>query len=36
HSDLFDVEFWHKTQSRITDGNVIDIFPYRQRQRLSQ
>ncbi|MCP4423349.1 MAG: bifunctional isocitrate dehydrogenase kinase/phosphatase, partial [Chloroflexi bacterium] len=36
HADLFDVEFWHKIQARIANGEVIDIFPYRKKQRLEQ
>ena len=34
HGDLFDVHFWHQIQSRISGGETIDIFPYRQSRRL--
>lgn len=35
HEDLFNVRFWHQIQSRISDGEPIDIFPYKQDKRLS-
>jgi isocitrate dehydrogenase kinase/phosphatase len=35
HSDLFDVAFWQQTQSRIRTGEIIDIFPYKPRHRLT-
>lgn len=34
HADLFDVAFWHETQSRLAAGEVIDIFPYDRHNRL--
>jgi isocitrate dehydrogenase kinase/phosphatase len=34
HADLFDVDFWHETQARLAAGEVIDIFPYDDRNRL--
>ena len=34
HSDLFDVTFWRKIQSRINAGELIEIFPYGERNRL--
>jgi isocitrate dehydrogenase kinase/phosphatase len=34
HSDLFEVEFWREMQSRIQSGEIVDIFPYKQSQRL--
>jgi len=35
HSELFDVTFWRKIQSRINAGELIEIFPYGERNRLS-
>jgi isocitrate dehydrogenase kinase/phosphatase len=34
HSDLFGVDFWHQTQSRIKAQKIIDIFPYEPSRRL--
>lgn len=34
HSDLFTARWWQDTQRRVTDGEVIDIFPYEDRLRL--
>jgi isocitrate dehydrogenase kinase/phosphatase len=34
HSDLFEVDFWHQIQARISAGGIIDIFPYEQSRRL--
>lgn len=34
HDDLFDVSFWQETQARLSNGEVIDIFPYDQKRRL--
>ncbi len=36
HSDLFDVRFWHLIQARLQVGEVLDIFPYPQNERLAQ
>jgi isocitrate dehydrogenase kinase/phosphatase len=35
HSELFDVTFWRKIQFRINAGELIEIFPYGERNRLS-
>ncbi|MGD2029874.1 MAG: bifunctional isocitrate dehydrogenase kinase/phosphatase [Desulfobacterales bacterium] len=35
HSDLFDVTFWRKIQSRINAGEIIEIFPYGEENRIS-
>jgi isocitrate dehydrogenase kinase/phosphatase len=35
HDDLFDVRFWHTIQARLRAGEVLDIFPYPQSQRLA-
>jgi len=35
HSDLLEVDFWHQMQDRIAAGKIIDIFPYKQDQRLA-
>jgi isocitrate dehydrogenase kinase/phosphatase len=34
HADLFDVRFWHQIQARLRAGEVLDIFPYPQNERL--
>jgi isocitrate dehydrogenase kinase/phosphatase len=34
HSDLFEVELWRRTQNRIREGEIIDIYPYSQGSRL--
>jgi isocitrate dehydrogenase kinase/phosphatase len=34
HGDLLTPDFWRDMQARITAGEVIDIFPYRQDRRL--
>ena len=34
HDDLFDVRFWHAIQARLRAGEVLDIFPYPQSERL--
>jgi isocitrate dehydrogenase kinase/phosphatase len=36
HDDLFDVRFWHAIQARLRAGEVLDIFPYSQSERLAQ
>ena len=36
HGDLCDVEFWQQMQERQKAGEIIDIFPYKQRLRLHQ
>jgi len=35
HGDLFKVEFWAALQAQITAGEVIDVLPYKESQRLS-
>jgi isocitrate dehydrogenase kinase/phosphatase len=34
HSDLFDVDFWHRMQEKHRDSELIDIFPYPRAHRL--
>ncbi|HEX5688826.1 MAG TPA: isocitrate dehydrogenase kinase/phosphatase-domain containing protein, partial [Roseiflexaceae bacterium] len=34
HADLFEAEFWNGLQARLNAGEVIDIFPYDQSNRL--
>ncbi|HEU5098729.1 MAG TPA: bifunctional isocitrate dehydrogenase kinase/phosphatase [Roseiflexaceae bacterium] len=34
HADLFDVHFWQQIQARLRAGEVLDIFPYPQSERL--
>ena len=31
--DLFTTEFWQNTQRRVTDGEMLDVFPYSQELR---
>ncbi len=33
HADLFEVDFWHRMQERQRRGEILDVFPYRRRQR---
>ena len=33
HSDLYDAEYWQSIQQEILDGKIIDLFPYRRKQR---
>ena len=33
HSDLFDVEFWHEMQEKQRRNEILDVYPYRRRQR---
>jgi len=35
HSDLFNATFWRRIQSRINTGEIIEIFPYGEKNRLS-
>jgi isocitrate dehydrogenase kinase/phosphatase len=34
HADLFEVRFWQQIQTRLQEGEVIDILPYTQSERL--
>jgi len=34
HADLFDVDFWRRIQERNRSGEVIDFFPYAEKNRL--
>jgi isocitrate dehydrogenase kinase/phosphatase len=36
HADLFDARFWQQIQARLRAGEVLDIFPYPQSERLAQ
>jgi isocitrate dehydrogenase kinase/phosphatase len=36
HEDLFDVGFWTETQARLRAGEIMDVFPYRQSNRLER
>ena len=33
HADLFDPRFWIDMQQKQIDGEIVDVFPYRRRQR---
>jgi len=34
HGDLFDVAFWRDMQKRLEQGEIVDVFPYRDVKRL--
>jgi isocitrate dehydrogenase kinase/phosphatase len=34
HGELFEAEFWQRMQQRQQEGEVVDVFPYRQERRL--
>ena len=36
HGDLYDVTFWRKVQERLRNGEIFDVFPYRQRLRFKK
>jgi isocitrate dehydrogenase kinase/phosphatase len=36
HSDLFEVDYWQQIQTRVRQGELLDILPYRQTRRLSR
>ena len=33
HSDLFDVEFWYEMQEKQRRNEILDVYPYRRKQR---
>jgi isocitrate dehydrogenase kinase/phosphatase len=33
HGDLFTVEFWQRLQQRHREGEILDVYPYRQSRR---
>jgi isocitrate dehydrogenase kinase/phosphatase len=35
HGELFDPEYWRGLQAAITDGQVMDVFPYRRKKRFA-
>lgn len=35
HPELFDADYWKGVQQAIVDGRVIDVYPYRNKQRFS-
>tara|TARA_B100001179_G_scaffold219819_1_gene193791 strand:- start:810 stop:2645 length:1836 start_codon:yes stop_codon:yes gene_type:complete len=35
HPELFDADYWKSLQAAITDGQVIDVYPYRNKQRFA-
>ena len=35
HPELFDADYWKGLQQAIIDGRVIDVYPYRNKQRLN-
>ena len=35
HPELFDADYWKGLQQAILDGRVIDVYPYRNKQRFS-
>lgn len=36
HGELYDADYWKGLQSAISDGKVIDVFPYRRKERTVQ
>jgi isocitrate dehydrogenase kinase/phosphatase len=36
HANLFCVEYWWKLQERLHNGEILDIFPYHERKRLTE
>ncbi|HXN79216.1 MAG TPA: bifunctional isocitrate dehydrogenase kinase/phosphatase [Candidatus Dormibacteraeota bacterium] len=34
HGEIFDVQYWHNMQLRVTSGEIIDLFPYDPSRRL--
>jgi isocitrate dehydrogenase kinase/phosphatase len=35
HPELFDADYWQGLQQAIRDGQVIDVYPYRNKQRFA-
>lgn len=35
HPELFDPDYWLELQQAIVDGRVIDVYPYRNKQRFA-
>lgn len=35
HGDLFSVEYWRHIQSRLGDGEIIEVLPYAEEERLA-
>jgi isocitrate dehydrogenase kinase/phosphatase len=36
HSELYDVAYWQGLKQQIEAGTVVDVFPYRRKQRFAQ
>ena len=36
HSDLYDVKFWQNLQQKISQGYIVDVFPYRRAKRFDR
>ncbi|RZV42803.1 MAG: hypothetical protein EX267_09175, partial [Acidimicrobiia bacterium] len=34
HGDLFSVEYWKRTQQRLGRGEIIEVLPYAEEERL--
>jgi len=34
HGQIFQPAFWREMQSRVSSGEIVDIFPYHQSRRL--
>jgi isocitrate dehydrogenase kinase/phosphatase len=34
HGDLLTGRYWRTIQERIREGEIVDIYPYREEQRL--
>ena len=35
HPELFDPDYWLELQQAIIDGRIIDVYPYRNKQRFA-
>lgn len=33
HGEIFDADYWQGLQRKITEGRIMDVFPYRRRRR---
>lgn len=36
HGNLFDAEYWQVMQSRLSQGQVLDVYPYRRKRRFDE
>jgi isocitrate dehydrogenase kinase/phosphatase len=36
HRDLYEAETWQNMQNQLVQGQIVDVFPYRQRKRFTR